>query len=136
MSEEQVYSLEEACCPVTIGKSRYLIVEADGAAGTEYRNAGAKGIKFNAQGKPCGIDGIVDAQLVLVSKCLFKLLTEDDGKKTLKSWTDPKDGSVWYRQPVNLELVRSWPDRVTQGLFEKARELSGMNNEEETAKNS
>lgn len=142
MSEEQVYSLEEAVCPVKIGTDRYLVVEADGLAGTEYRNAGAKGIKFNAKGKPCGVDGIVDAQLILVSKCLFKLVKDNDTNNTLKSWTDPVDQSTWYRQRVNIELIRSWADRISQSLFDKARELSGMKNDDEdadkdeTAKNS
>lgn len=136
MSEELNFDLSEAFIPLNVGGERYLLVEADGAAGTEYRNAGAKGIKFNAQGKPCGIDNIIDAQLVLVSKCLFKLTKENNEASSLKSWIDPTDSTAYFRQPVNIERIRSWPDRITQALFEKARDLSGMKDENETAKNS
>lgn len=134
------FELTEQQCPVGIKNlkgelERYLLVEADGIAGTEYRNAASNSIKFNAQGKPSGTTDIATAQLVLVAKCLWRLLPDnEDG--TLKKWIDPEDSSVWFKSPVNIELVRSWPDRVSQALFDKARELSGMEDEKNTAKNS
>jgi hypothetical protein len=134
--DEFDFDITEQSCPVKLSGERYLIVEADGSAGTEYRNAAAKGIKFNPQGKPSGVDGIADAQLILVGKCLFKLVKDNNEKKTLISYTDLETNEVLFRQPVHPEYVRGLPDRISQKLFDKASELSGMNNEKETAKNS
>lgn len=100
----------------TIGGERYILVEASGEAGCNYKNAAAKAVKMDNKGRPTGIGDIASARPILVAGCLFKLVDDN-------------------RVPVALEVIKSWSDRIQQKLFDKAQELSGMN-DEETGKNS
>lgn len=100
----------------------YIIVEADSATSADYRNITLSNASMTQLGqgkhKIEGLKGLADAEPFLVSRCVF-LLAED--KVT--------------RRPITLETVKGWPSRVTKALFEKAKALSDLG-EEEATKNS
>lgn len=107
--------------PVRIAGVAYILREASEAAACKWRNHQLKATRM-ADGKVTGMDGMADAEPLLVSLCLCQ--TNPDG--TLK--LDPQ------RNPANvpLALVLSWPARIVKPLFEKAKEISDLT-EKETA---
>lgn len=93
--------------PVTYQKTEYVLVEASGEVATRYQNAIFRSSKLD-DGKLVGMDGLADASLILVSGCLFPV----------------KDGK---RGPnVSLATVKSWPNRLVKQLFETARDMSDL----------
>lgn len=94
-------SLKEV--PVTINKEAYVLVEASEDSACKYRNASMKTMTFT-DGKVTGMVGGADLEPLLVHLCLFQ------GDKA-----------------VPLHKIRSWPARVVKALFEKAKEISDLN---------
>ncbi len=101
--------------PVQVGDKKYTLREATGDAACLYRNAMLRCTKLGPEGKPETITGIADAEPYLVSLCLF-----NEGNK-----------------PVPVATIRKWPARVQTALFDKAKEISelGEDEDEDTAKN-
>ncbi len=99
---------------VTIGKMTYILREASGGAASEHKDATFKAVKVNNQTNTSTFSGIADADLVLLSRCLF----ED------KTPADKPDRKMLM--PVQLSTVRSWPNRITEPLVEHLKEISGM----------
>lgn len=92
---------------VMLGKDEYVLREASGEAATIYRNAMLKATKLGENGKPESLDGFADAEPLLVSLCLFK-----------------REGVGFGSVSVNV--VKSWPSRVQKKLFERAKEISDL----------
>lgn len=97
--------------PVSIGVKQYVLCEATGTAGVAFNNARTKGIKFSNEGKPNSISGVADVEPLLVSLCLFE--TVEGGRK-----------------PVPITTVQSWPYRVMKDLFDRAKEISNLDESE------
>src|SRR5215475_1087381 len=95
--------------PVKIGTTHYVLREADENAARVFRNAAVRGAKMN-DGKVVGIDGVGDIQSLLLSLCLFEKLPTGEPKNI----------------PVLLQVVRSWPSRIVKPLFDKAKEISQL----------
>lgn len=118
--EPLVFDLEPIEIPVTIkGKDKivrnYILCEASEAAASRYTNAQLKATKMveGADGSKVGsVDGLSDTEALLTSLCLFEL-TENGGRKT-----------------VELSFVRGLPHRISEPLFKKAEEISGLNSEQ------
>jgi hypothetical protein len=106
--ESLVFTDDVVEIPVSIGETDYLLREASGGVATKYKNALAKATKFK-DGKVSSIDGINDAEPLLVSLCLFK-----------------KDGS-----PVNINVVKLFKNSTQEALFDKAKEISNLSMEED-----
>jgi len=94
--------------PITIGGEDYVLREASGDAGCKYRNA-LLACTTLTDGKPSRIEGMADVEPLLVSLCLF----------------------TQGGRPVTVPKVRSWPSRVVKALFEKIKEISDLDEEEE-----
>jgi len=111
--------LTPAEVPVSIAGRHYVLREATGDAAVKYQNAVTKCSRFT-DGKFSGIQGsLADTQPLLVSLCLFDV-------EHLQGSTDPK----LVAKPVAEHVIRSWPYRIQRSLFDRAKELSGLADEE------
>lgn len=90
--------------PVVIGNEKYVLRETSGDAAVQYENARIRCHEYQG-GVLVRVKDPANLEPLLVSLCLF-----DDGGK-----------------PVPEAKVRGWPSRVQQGLYDAAREISGMN---------
>lgn len=102
--------------PVNIGGRRYLVREASEGVATRYRNAVMRAGKM-ADGVVVGIEGLADAEPLLVSLCMFEVMTGNG------------DGQEPYR-PVLLKTVRDWPARVVKPIFEWIKLVSALDEAE------
>lgn len=93
--------------PVTIGGSAYTLVELDGAARDKYLQDLTGRVRTTPEGKPAGVKNFCGLQASLVSASLVDAT----------------------RKPVPASLVQSWPARVVAALYDAARELSGLEDE-------
>lgn len=107
MNELQFDDLALIRLPVSIGSLKYVLREASGEVACEYRNAQLACTQIGENGKAVSIQGIADVELLLVSRCIFRL----DGDREV---------------PVSISEVATWPSRVVKILYEKAREISEM----------
>jgi hypothetical protein len=98
--------------PVKIQGVDYILREADGEVSTIFQNAQIEGTTFNSAGETLSVKGLANIQPILVSLCLY---TTDD---------------IPIRVPINK--VKSWPSRTVKLLFERAKEISLLNEQEET----
>ena len=97
--------------PVKLSGKDYSLREASGDAATKFANARLNCIKLGPDGKPQTVRGIADVEPLLVSLCLF----DETGKN------------------VPEATVRSWPARVQKVLFERAKEMSHLDDLETEA---
>lgn len=94
-----------------IGGVEYILREANGVAAAAYRAVKLDAAIYDDEGEYVRMEGrSVDAELVLVAGCLFH---KEDGA------------------PVPLDFIKTWPDRITQSLFNRAFKMSGMEKREE-----
>jgi hypothetical protein len=103
---------------VKVKGKKYILREATGHAAAQYRNAALKAAKM-VDGKVVGMDGLADAEPLLVSLCLYELEDLGNGKP-------PRE------RPVPVQVVRGWPARLVTALFTKVRDISDLG-EGETA---
>ncbi|MCK9571408.1 kinetochore protein SPC24 [Candidatus Pacearchaeota archaeon] len=95
--------------PVKYKGESYVLREASEASTCQYENAKAKCVKM-ADGKFAGIDGpMADTEPLLVSLCLF----DSSGAN------------------VALTTIRSWPGRLVKKLFDKAKQISELDQQDE-----
>lgn len=98
--------------PVTIGTDKYILREASGKAACIYRNAMFGHTTLGPEGNPVSFKGMADIEPLLVSLCLFKADTNS---------------------PVTLDKVRELPSRIVTSLHNKAKEISNLSEDEDTA---
>jgi hypothetical protein len=87
----------------------YVLKEANGDAATKYQNHNVMHTKIKEDGKPQAMPGIVDSEPMLVGLCVFTKVEADKGPSG---------------KPVGEELVRTWPYRLQNKLYLKAKEIS------------
>jgi SpoU rRNA methylase family enzyme len=93
--------------PLTLGGKRYVLREASAAAAARWRNAVLRSTKMD-NGKVVSVDGLADAEPLLVSLCVFEVAADGVEKQ------------------VPLDTVRSWRASVVKALFEKAKAISEL----------
>jgi len=102
--------------PVRMGGKRYVLVEASEDAACKYRNHTTGCARFE-NGRMVGLSGpIADVEPLLVSLCLFELYDHQGETR---------------RRPVTLNQVKGWPARVVRPLFERAKEIGGLQEEDD-----
>lgn len=102
--------------PVTIGEKKYVLREADEETAAIFSNARLKGVQLD-DGKVTGLpEDLAGVQSLLVSRCLFPYNVDGKAANT----------------PVPRDVVKSWPSRIVKPLFEKAKEISELDEGEET----
>jgi hypothetical protein len=92
----------------------FILREASGDAGTKYKNACLNAMKVT-KGQVAGFNRLADVEPLLISFCLF--YKNDDGTR----------GTL-----VPIDKIRAWPYKVQNALFEKAKEISGIQDENDT----
>lgn len=117
MSEELNFDLKPVEVPVKIGEQRYVLREASEEAARQWNNAKLRAARMNADGKTTSIEGLADAEPLLVSLCLCLI--------------DPKTGEIRTDRNLNpvtvaLATVLGWPARVVKPLYEKALAISNL----------
>jgi predicted ribosome quality control (RQC) complex YloA/Tae2 family protein len=95
--------------PVQIAGKHYTLREASGEAARRYRNALLRSAKLGPDGKPVSLDGMADAEMILVNECLI----DRSGRKT------------------PIQVLGSWPANVIKKLFNKAYAMSDLKEGEE-----
>lgn len=110
--------LEPVRLAFNIGKRKFILCEADGDAGAKYRSAAVSAAKMN-DGKVIRVDGMGDIEPMLVSRCLF--YADENGHLRV----DDNDNPI-KKYLVEEAVIRSWPDRVQKALFNKVKEISGL----------
>lgn len=101
--------------PVLFRDKKYKLYEATEDAARQYNNSQTKCTEFS-EGGVSGIKGpLADSRSLLLSLCLFNVNEQGD------------KGS-----PVPLKFILSWPARVVKPLFEKLKEISGIDEDEES----
>ncbi len=117
---EMNFDLTPITVPVTIGGKKYVLKEASGDAAVKYRNCLLKATKLGPEGKPSSIDGMADAEPLLVSLCLFQIATS----------VNKLGDAVTAELPVPIHVVRGWKNQVQKGLFARIKEISDLDENE------
>lgn len=94
--------------PVKLNKKNYILREADGEAGAKFKSRSAQCMRMEA-GSVTGVGEIGELEPYLLSFCMF----EQGENGILKS--------------VSENVIKSWPARVVKQLFDKAKEISELN---------
>lgn len=102
MSENYTFDLTPIQVEYKIGGIDYLLREASGEAAVKFSNAKLANLTLN-DGKVIKVVGMANIQPLLISLCLIEKAT---GK------------------PVEEALIKSWPSRIQTALFDKAKEIS------------
>ncbi len=111
MTKSLNYDLTLVEIDVTIGAVKYILREASGKAACLYRNAMFSHTALGPEGNPVSFKGMADIEPLLVSLCLFRA-----------------EGNV----PITIEAVREWPSRILTSLYDKAKEISNLAEDEDT----
>lgn len=104
-------SLEKIEVPVKIAGKDYMLTEVSESGAAKYKNAQMSSTRVveGADGnKHATVSGLSDTEGLLVSQCLFEV-TANNGRKS-----------------VELNIIKTWPHRITKQLFDKAEEISGL----------
>lgn len=110
------YSAKPVAIPVAFQDGRYELREASEDAHIDYQITLMRSTKFSGDkgAKPVieKMDGVLEADSVLVAGCLFEV---------------GKEGSV------GINFVRKMPHRIIDALARAAKRISGMSDEETSA---
>lgn len=97
--------------PVQIRGEKYVLCEATGEAAARFRNHAMACTTFGPDGKPTGVKGLGDLQILLVSLCLYKVVAK---------------GSVTTLERVSTAFVQNLSERIVKPLFERAKAISEL----------
>ncbi len=130
MSDEKEFdfgSLEVIEVPVVGPDGKpYVLREANGDVAARFNNARGKCVQFR-DGGMSAVDGQGDLEIFLVSLCLFHV------NQNAANW-NLEDQSTWtadLKRSVNGPVIRSWLERVVKPLFQKAKEISEIDEAED-----
>src|SRR5438105_4562515 len=99
--------------PFTILGKQYVLKEPSGDIACKYRNAMLACTELGPDGRtPKRIHGMADTEPLLVSGCLFRL---DQHSK---------------EHAVLVTEVRAFPDRIVKALYQKAKDIGGLDQAE------
>lgn len=94
---------------VCIAGKNYTLREANGEAARRYRNTVLKAARLGPDGKPVSIDGMADAEMVLINQCLI----DHSGRMT------------------PIAVLAGWPSHILKKLFVRIQEISDLKESEE-----
>lgn len=119
-------TLEPTFVPVAFGpnkEKKCVLCSASEGAAVQYRNAALKAAKM-VDGKIVGMDGVANAEPLLVSLCT----SPEDHNHPGQPRRDTNGNPV----PTPLNVVMSWPPHVVAKLFETIKAISPGLEEKET----
>lgn len=114
MEEQEIFDfdgLEQQTKKVKFKGKRYEVREASADAAAQFRNHGLRSARF-ADGKLLGMGDVANGQSLLVSLCLWEEVA------------NPSDPTQPGFRPVDIKVVRAWPERVVKELFEWISKVS------------
>lgn len=120
-------SLELIEVPVTIGSVKYVLREADEGAAREFRNARLKGATLKDGDAATLPDDPGGLQSLLLSGCIFRCNEEGEPFSSPVSRRE----ITGYMTP-NGTRYKGWPARIVKPLYEKAKEISELDETEGT----
>lgn len=101
----------------------YILTEASADAAAKYRNASLRAAKMN-DGKITGMDGLADAEPILVARCVF----EAGENKELRL---DGQGNANVQFLVPLPKVLGWPDKLVSRLYNEVKAMTpSLNNKD------
>ena len=98
-----------------IGGRKHVVKEANGGIAKQYKNACMRGTKMD-DGKIVGMEGLADAEYLLVSLCTFSVDTLGNGEL--------------LERPVPQKIVESWPNHISSKLYTWIKEHSHLHEAE------
>jgi hypothetical protein len=101
--------------PIEIGGEEYVLVELDGKDRDKYLNNVGARIRVGPDGKPAGVKNFEGLQASLVTPSIRKIVNGE-------------------RKAVDIKTVQSWPSTMLSKLFDLAKDLSDLKDEEEEKK--
>lgn len=104
--------------PIKFRNRSFGLREASGDTAVKYRNAMLESTKLGPDGKPTSVKGMANIEPLLVSMCLIEYIADKEGKVR--------------ERPVNEATIRAWPNRILKPLYDKAREISALKEDDET----
>ena len=115
--------------PITVpvrvgGKVKYFLAEASADAAKQFRNTAVRGSSM-ADGVISMGGHVADAEPILLSLCLF--YATPDGQMPI----DHK-GDFDSRKLVPMSVIRSWPSRFVEPLYERIKKISKLTMEPDT----
>ena len=112
MQEETLnFTLSLAEKSVVIDGEGYVLRELDGKERDTYLNDLSARTRIGANGKPAGVKDFVGLHAGLLAKALKKVVGNE-------------------RQDIDKKAIQSWPASTVSKLFDIAKELSGLGNDE------
>jgi hypothetical protein len=118
-------SLARTQVPVTIGERRFILLEGSGDVAIKYRDAVLAKVNSLKDGKVDRLAGLATVESYLLSMVLYDC-TETEGVLPVLN-----DGSPDPKALVSQTHIRSWPNRIISSLYERAKQISGLNPVEE-----
>lgn len=110
------FSTKRSGIEVVIDDEKYALIEASGQTGVDYQNASLAAFTYGESGKAKSINGLASLQILLVGSCLYKI--------------NPDTG-LTVKNPVGEKFAKEeLPARVLKQLFEKAKEISHLDEED------
>lgn len=113
-------SLDTIEIPVHIAGQDYVLVEASGAVARAWRGHSLKSFVMKEKGKGKSREStttmseeVAESDILLLSQCFFKITPNG-------------------RQRVPMKELEKWPHRIIKPLFEEIKEISELNEDEES----
>lgn len=94
----------------------YVLKEPSESAALAFRQAQLKNAKMVDGKVTTDIERIYDSQSLLVASCTFLKTKDKEGKEV--------------EQPAKVEVVRGFSSKVVRDLFDRAREMGGLNEDD------
>lgn len=129
---EQVVVVVKIKDPKTGNLRLFRLRELDGDSRDKYLNNLSKRVSTSGDGKVSKVTNFDGLQANLLTKCLFeveggKLEKTDDGVEVITGGTE---------KTLSLTELQVWPAKVQSRIFDKAKDISGLDEEaEKKAKN-
>lgn len=98
---------------------QFVLKEAHAEAARQFRNCATRAAKMT-DGRVTGVDGIADAELLLVSLCIFR--------------RDEKADGTTMDVTISQGDIRTWKSKVVTTLFNRVKEISDLSEDEPAQK--
>lgn len=109
--------------PVKYQGNTYLLCEANGEAGTRYRNAVFSALRATDGGETYGLKGFASVQPLLVHLCLYEAeVVPGTSPEEYRLCRDENKNPI----RVSQDIVEAFPNRMLVQLFERAKEISEL----------
>ena len=96
----------------------YLLTAASGTSASKYKNKQISGVTLK-DGKPQKMQGVADADLLLLSCCLYETIAGGEV-------SDENPKGLQAGRLVGITIIGSWPNRVVEPLVTRLKRISDL----------